>query len=387
VKPKQNQRVFNAHYGLWAIFSSQFYQYSIDLPGTEIDKLCRYMSKVLKISSAINNQIYSSEKSAQSSFSGILDSQMLENEAFEKAFQFVTRNNRGFVSGKNPMKFGIMQSTLQDYDPHGKIAKNVASLDENKAKLIYRKIWERAGCNKMPYPLSVIHFDTYVQRPSTAIEALKKSKGQPSLYIDTRKRLLSNLKNYHTHSQMWNNNITQLMQYVELNKPYENKDAVAIEKEQKDEDYYFEIASSFVLKQEGSKFVPNDNGKGPSKFGILQSTLKIYDPDGNIATHVRELNDYKAKKIYKLIWDDAGCENLQFPLNIIHFDSFVHNPRNARHSLRISDGDPSIYLENRSAFLQSLKSYRYFGKAWENRLSGLSKFLQDGVIINFRKKI
>lgn len=346
------------------------------------------MDEILKVSTSLNNKTISSERSYQtSSFSEVLDLQLSEKDAFEKAFQFLTRNNRGLVPGKNPMKFGIMQSTLQDYDPHGKIATNVASLDENKAKLIYRKIWERAGCDKLPYPLSVIHFDTYVHRPSTAMQALRQSNGDPSVYIDTRKRLLSYLKNYNNHSQMWNNHIAKLLQFLNLNQSPEDKSPLFIEKEQNNQNNYFEIASSFVLAQEGSRYVPNDNGKGPSKYGILQSTLRIYDPDGSIASHVRELDIDKAKRIYKMIWDDADCDKLKFPLNIIHFDSFVHNPRNAIHSLRISEGDPSIYLENRTAFLQSLKSYRYYGRAWENRLSGLAKFLQDGIIINFQKKI
>lgn len=348
------------------------------------------MSEIVKISPISNNIISAKQRTAQSSaFSGILDAEMSDNGAFEKAFQFVTRNNKGFVSGKNPMKFGIMQSTLQDYDPHGRIAKHVSSLDENKARLIYRKIWERAGCDKLSYPLSIIHFDTYVQRPSTAIEALRKSDGDASLYIDTRKELLGNLKNHRIYGQMWNNNIEQLMQYVELKETPESKPVFPFSagKEKKDDGLYFEKASTFAMGQEGSKYVPNDNGKGPSKYGILQSTLKNYDPDGNIASHVKELDEDKAKTIYKLIWNEAGCENLQFPMNIIHFDSFLHNPRNAKQSLKISDGDPFIYLENRLTYLQGLKSYQYFGRGWENRLSGLSKFLQDGFVIGIRKKI
>lgn len=348
------------------------------------------MSEIIKISQISNNNIPAKGRVAQSStFSEILNSEMPDNDVFEKAFQFVIRNNKGFVSGKNPMKFGIMQSTLQDYDPHGRIAKHVGSLDENKAKLIYRKIWERAGCDKLPYPLSVIHFDTYVQRPVTAIEALKKSNVEPSIYIDTRKELLGNLKNHRIYGQMWNNNIEQLMRYVELKEPVEKKpdNSVAINKSKRDDGLDFEKASTFVINQEGSKFVANDNGRGPSKYGILQSTLKGYDPHGNIATHVMELDENKAKTIYKLIWKEAGCENLQFPMNIVHFDSYLHNPRNAKQSLKISDGDPFIYIENRLNYLQGLKSYQYFGRGWENRLSGLSKFLQDGFVVGISKKI
>ncbi|MCX8031198.1 MAG: hypothetical protein N3A59_06450 [Thermodesulfovibrionales bacterium] len=319
-------------------------------------------------------------------FAKVLEEELPGNQFFEKAFQFIIRNKRGYIGGSNPMKFGIMQSTLKDYDPQGKIARNVSELDENKARLLYRKIWQRAGCAKLPYPLNILHFDTYVQRPSIANEALKQSDGDSSVYIDVRKKLLSNLKTYSVYGRAWNKNIEELKMYINfqnLSKPPAPLPEVTSNEKQID---YFEIASAFVLNQEGGKYIPNDNGKGPSKYGILQSTLKIYDPQGDIASHVSELDINKAKRIYRMIWDDAGCEKLTFPLNIIHFDSFIHNPRNAKKTLLLSEGNPNIYLENRSRFLKSLKSYRYYGKVWENRLTSLSKFLNND-IHSFKRKL
>ncbi len=137
-----------------------------------------------------------STRAASEPFSEVLASQTSKDEAFDKAVSFVLENKRGYVAGENPMKYGIMQTTLKDYDPKGKIAQNVSQLDEAKAKQIYRKIWDRAGCDKLPYPLNVVHFDTYVQRPRTGIEALKKAQGDPQAYLDVRKSLQDGIKAY-----------------------------------------------------------------------------------------------------------------------------------------------------------------------------------------------
>ena len=119
----------------------------------------------------------------------------------------------------------------------------------------------------------------------------------------------------------------------------------------------------------------NDNGKGPAKFGILQTTLKDYDPEGRVATDVSQLDEGKAKQIYKRIWQRAGCDKLPYPLNIIHFDTFTHRPTTAIQALNSSDGDPQLYLELRQTSLRSLRAYSKFANAWENRIHNLTKLL------------
>ena len=123
--------------------------------------------------------------------------------------------------------------------------------------------------------------------------------------------------------------------------------------------------------------VQNDNGKGPARFGILQTTLKDLDPTGRIATNVSELDEGKAKQIYKKIWYRAGCDKLSYPLNIIHFDTFMHRPNTAIQALGNSDGDPQLYLELRQTSLRSLKGYKKFANAWEGRIRNLSKLLTN----------
>lgn len=363
------------------------------------------MSDVRAITSRSQGVIQTSSSkgsaSAAESFSDLLSSELSKDSAFEKAFAFVTRNSKRYVAGDNPMKFGIMQTTLRDYDPGGKIARTVGELDEEKAKQIYRKIWERAGCDRLPQPLSVIHFDAYVQRPRTAIEALRQSKGDPGCYMEVRKSLLKDLKSYPAYGSQWQNRIQQLAEYVSVKDAKGDpasdsrvtKDVAGVETQlgsagqARDSGSDFESGAVFILKQEGSKTVWNDNGKGPSKFGILQSTLKEYDPRGEIVRHVKDLDEPKAKKIYKMIWDRAGCDDLPYPMNIIHFDTYIHRPRIANHALKVSDGDPLTYLKSRISFLQGMKSYRKYGNAWENRIGQLSQLFAEAPSAGLRRKL
>ncbi len=322
-----------------------------------------------------------STKVASEPFSEVLASQTSKDEAFDKAVSFVIENKKGYVAGENPMKYGIMQTTLKDYDPKGKIARNVSQLDEAKAKQIYQKIWDRAGCDKLPYPLNVVHFDTYVQRPRTGIEALKKAQGDPQVYLDVRKSLQDGIKAYAPNTAQMRSRVDQLASYVKLSTPAAevsaqpdtaNATQIAASKKMPSN---FETAAAFLLKHEGRSMVHNDNGKGPAKFGILQTTLKDLDPTGRIAKDVSELDEGKAKQVYKKIWYRAGCDKLPYPLNIIHFDTFVHRPNTAIQALGNSDGDPQLYLELRQTSLRSLRGYKKFATAWENRIQNLTQLL------------
>jgi len=120
--------------------------------------------------------------------------------------------------------------------------------------------------------------------------------------------------------------------------------------------------------------VGNDGGKGPSKYGILQSTLQEYDPQGLIAQNITDLNDAKAKQIYEKIWRRSGSDKLPYPLNIIHFDTYLHRPKTAQEAMNASGGDPMKYLEARQTSLRGLKSYGRYGLGWERRIGGLSQF-------------
>ncbi len=330
-----------------------------------------------------------SPSAASDSFSEVLSSQASKDEAFEKAISFVLVNKRGYVAGDNPMKYGIMQSTLKDYDPKGKIAQNVSQLDEGKARQIYLKIWERAGCDKLPYPLNVIHFDTYVQRPRTGIEALKKAQGDPQVYLEARQAVQEKLKVNAANPAQVRSRVEQLAAYVKIDTPATSKtelqqqagpaEMAQASSRQKLSPSHFETAAAFILKHEGRAMVANDNGKGPAKFGILQTTLKDYDPEGRIAQDVSQLDESKAKQIYKRIWQRAGCDKLSYPLNIIHFDTFTHRPNTAIEALDNADGDPQLYLELRQTALRGLRGYKKFAASWETRIRNLGRLLGEAI--------
>jgi hypothetical protein len=103
--------------------------------------------------------------------------------AFESVIAPILKAGSSVKQGLNPMKYGIMQSTLRDYDPKGVIARNVSDLNEDKARQIYRRIWDRSGSGRLPDALAATHFKTYIRRPKTAIETLKQAGGDAATYL------------------------------------------------------------------------------------------------------------------------------------------------------------------------------------------------------------
>ncbi len=84
--------------------------------------------------------------------------------------------------GAESSKFGILQSTAREHGYKGNI-KNITMAD---AEAIYKKIWDKSGAASLPYPLSLVHFDTYVNSPAAAVKLLKKSAGSTDAYLAMR---------------------------------------------------------------------------------------------------------------------------------------------------------------------------------------------------------
>lgn len=316
-------------------------------------------------------------------FASALSSETRETSDFEGAFQSIIKNNKGFQDGKNPMKYGIMQSTLITCDPKGQIAPQVKDLTEAGARKIYARLWDRAGCRELSSPLNVVHFDTFVQRPSTAMKLLTESDGDLNAYLRMREK--SGLPTVRVGSP--GASTTERMNSTEEFLRQSRIIAKGVEEptlspsslkrcapDSKPAD--FESAVSFVISQEGNGLVSNDNGAGRSKFGILQKTLRQIDPRGRIAKDVSQLDERKAKAVYRKIWEQTGCNKLPSPLNVVHFDTMVHSPRTAARALEASDGNPKAYLETRLSALKSLKSYRKYGRNWANRIEDLSRLIR-----------
>src|SRR5208282_5197893 len=84
--------------------------------------------------------------------------------------------------GAEASKFGILQSTARGYGYQG----NIRNITRAEAEAIYKQIWDKSGAASLPYPLSLVHFDTYVNSPAAAMKLLKNSAGNTDSYLAMR---------------------------------------------------------------------------------------------------------------------------------------------------------------------------------------------------------
>lgn len=111
----------------------------------------------------------------------------------------------------------------------------------------------------------------------------------------------------------------------------------------------FAEASGFVIDQleGGDALVLNDNGRGPSRFGINQTA----NPDLNVATLTRG----QAMGRYKRYWAAIGGDRLQPALALVAFDAAVnHGEGAAREMLAEAGGDVGRLLALREARYRDL---------------------------------
>jgi lysozyme family protein len=117
--------------------------------------------------------------------------------------------------GRETSKYGILQSTARGYGYKGDI-KDITKAD---AEAIYRKLWEKSGAESLPYPLSTVHFDTYINSPSAAEKILVKSQGNTDVYLRLREQRYARLaeirpEQYGKYLKGWNNRIKNLRTMV-----------------------------------------------------------------------------------------------------------------------------------------------------------------------------
>lgn len=128
----------------------------------------------------------------------------------------------------------------------------------------------------------------------------------------------------------------------------------------------------FVLKWEGGYVNdPNDPG-GETKYGISKRAHPHLD--------IQNLTPADAALVYfRDYWSKCGCSELDYPLNIVVFDSAVNcGVSKALHWLRESH-DEWDYLDKRKKFYLELAKqdrFRGFLKGWLNRLGDLRKLVQ-----------
>ena len=129
---------------------------------------------------------------------------------FEKAVDIVLKFEGGYSN--NPLdsggetKYGISKSAYPYLD--------IATLTLEKAKAIYyNDYWLRSGAALLPWPLSLIHFDTAVNMGVSRAKSFLDKTQDPSSYLELRKDYYYKIGN-RTFIGGWINRITALQAYV-----------------------------------------------------------------------------------------------------------------------------------------------------------------------------
>ena len=143
----------------------------------------------------------------------------------------------------------------------------------------------------------------------------------------------------------------------------------------------FKQALQFVLKWEG--FISNDP-KDPGGLTIWGISYRSY-PD--IIIEMEELiNKQKKDEAFKIAekiyyenyWLKAGCQYMEFPLNIINFDTAVNMGRSKAEELwKESYGNWHDYLLLRLYTYSKFKQAKLYFRGWANRTLDLYHFIKE----------
>ncbi|OPY79529.1 MAG: hypothetical protein A4E65_01827 [Syntrophorhabdus sp. PtaU1.Bin153] len=138
---------------------------------------------------------------------------------FREGLKFVLeKEGSKFVQhdgGRESSKYGILQTTAAYYGYKG----DVRNLSRADAEAIYRKVWEKSGAGSLPFPLSTVHFDSYVNNPAAAEKFLMKSQGNVETYLRLREQRYARLAEvnpgqYGKYLKGWKNRIQGLRSMV-----------------------------------------------------------------------------------------------------------------------------------------------------------------------------
>jgi hypothetical protein len=117
--------------------------------------------------------------------------------------------------GKESSRYGILQSTAKAHGYKG----NIKNISQAEVEAIYRKIWDKSGARDLPLPLSLVHFDSYVNSPASAKKLLTKSGGNLEVYLKSREQRYTRLaevrpETYGKYLKGWKNRINSLKSAV-----------------------------------------------------------------------------------------------------------------------------------------------------------------------------
>ena len=112
-------------------------------------------------------------------------------------------------------RYGILQSTARALGYKG----SVKNITREQVEGIYRKIWDKSGASSLPFPLCVVHFDTYVNSPAAAQKFLRRSQGNIDSYLGMREQRYVKLATakpqvYAKYLKGWKNRINSLRTVV-----------------------------------------------------------------------------------------------------------------------------------------------------------------------------
>ena len=143
----------------------------------------------------------------------------------------------------------------------------------------------------------------------------------------------------------------------------------------------FKQALQFVLKWEG--FISNDP-KDPGGLTIWGISYRSY-PD--IIIEMEELiNEQKKDEAFKIAekiyyenyWLKGGCQHMEFPLNIINFDTAVNMGRSKAEELwKESYGNWHDYLLLRLYTYSKFKQAKLYFRGWANRTLDLYNYVKE----------
>ena len=142
-----------------------------------------------------------------------------EETRFRKCLDFVLQKEGSRLvkedGERGASRYGILQSTARAFGYQG----NIKNITRDQVEAIYRKIWDKSGAGSLPYPLCVVHFDTYVNSPAAAQKLLQRSGGDIDNYLDMREKRYVKLavgkpQVYAKYLKGWKNRINSLRTVV-----------------------------------------------------------------------------------------------------------------------------------------------------------------------------
>ncbi|MBF0327881.1 MAG: hypothetical protein HQL10_01855 [Nitrospirae bacterium] len=118
---------------------------------------------------------------------------------FKEIFKVVIKHEgKAYVKedgSRGASKYGILETTARTYGYKG----NIKNLTLTEAEAIYKKIWDKSGAAELSYPMSLVHFDSYVNSPNAAKKFLEKSDGDIDTYIKLREQRYKRLASAKPH--------------------------------------------------------------------------------------------------------------------------------------------------------------------------------------------